>query len=107
MSTLFEFPLSTTLQSYEFAIDLDGTAYRFFFHYNLREGFWYFDLRDENDVAIVSGVKLVEAVSYLKQYSQADIPQGTLVTLDMTGRHLEPNAENIARDLVLFYLGES
>lgn len=49
-------------------IPLNGTVYQIRYYYVQRVDNWFFDLRDEDEVAIVLGIKIVPNYRLLEQY---------------------------------------
>lgn len=114
MATIEKIPTSTlsTDSHYEQRISLDGQDFIFTFQYNQREEKWYFDLADQNEEQIVSGLKIVPGLDFLRCVTDLRKPPGVLVAIDLpaTGQTLQPSFDPKITELGdrvrLYYIGE-
>lgn len=68
--------------AFYFTSPLDGRNYQLSFQYNDREGFWYFDILDEEGTPIRSGLKVVSNFTIARLCQSIDRPPGDLMFLD-------------------------
>ncbi len=63
---------------------LNNEVFRLRFFWNTREEFWYMDIMDQNDVNILTNVKLVINYSLLQQYEAIEtLPKGDFILWDV------------------------
>lgn len=96
-------PTRTDLSIYRERVDLEGLSFIVDFQFNSREGFWYFDLLDVDEVPIKAGVKVVTGAPLLRLISDARRPPGELLATDQTGEDREAGREDLGGDVLLVY----
>jgi hypothetical protein len=94
---------SNVSSKFSYTISLDGINYKFHFHYNYRESFWYMDIADANDNIIRANFKLVTNYSLLTQWRAYSVPVGDLVVLNIFNTSLSLDDTNIGQDYQLIY----
>lgn len=57
------------LPYYEYFTGLEGQSRLLTFSYNETEGAWYLDLKNEDDVVVIEGIKLVPEYPLILDYS--------------------------------------
>jgi hypothetical protein len=94
--------VSTTpnLPWYRQRTTLDGRDYVLTIYWNERNGRWYMDIADQDDVPLAMGVKLVADLPLLRLYRDDRLPQGQLMVVDMAAD------ENLSRDPGICHLGD-
>lgn len=79
---------------------LDGRDYILHFAYNEREDRWYLSLHDEEDIAILRGLKLVANWPLLRHYRfDTRVPPGELMVIDLTGDGAPPGLNELGESL--------
>ena len=73
---------ATTSASIVQETELDGTTYRLAFRWNERDAAWYLEVRDLEDVALASGLKLVEGAILLRHLVDERLPPGDFVVIN-------------------------
>lgn len=82
---------------------LDGVDYLFSFHWNARDGYWYFDMADQDGVPIVSSVKLVVSWDLLRRCVDARRPPGLLFAQDTSGAFVDAGFSDLGERVLLSY----
>ncbi len=75
---------------YQQVTSLDGRDYVLTFALNLRDGRWYFDIADQDAVAIAESIPLVVNWDLLRRVLDPRRPPGKLVCVDPTGADVDP-----------------
>ena len=78
---------------YSQVTELDGADYVFTFALNLRDGRWYFDIADQDELVIAAGIPLVVNWDLLRRVQDARRPPGKLVCIDPTGAGRDPGPD--------------
>ena len=73
------------------------------FRYNLRNGFWYIDFANDNNIAQVRSLKMNLGRDKLQAYKYKQVPQGSFDVVDSTGTHTEPKLESFGSTVMLRY----
>lgn len=84
-------------------IDFDGVDYRLKFHYNSREGFWYFDLLNQDGTQLRSGSKVVSNYPVIRLMMNTPRPEGELWFIDTNYRPADPDFDALNVDSVMTY----
>lgn len=89
---------------------LDGVDYVLTFRYSQREDRWYLSLADNEEVPILSGLKLVANWPLLYSYHyDTRVPPGELFASDLSGDETPPGlnelGEGLRVQLIYFPLG--
>lgn len=109
-------PVSRDLAFYRQTTTLDGRDYILTFRYNAREDRWYIDLADQDDVEIVSGLKLVCAHDLLLRIVDERRPPGRLMVHDGAASDPatsvkidaeDPGFDELGDTVVLLYVPEA
>jgi hypothetical protein len=101
----FVIPVQEGLTFFTFDIEIDGRLYNWEVYWNEREETWYFDLFDEDQIAIITGVKLVINYNLLSSYADARIPAGAIMFLNEND-NVVPTADNLGVDFNIYYFTE-
>ena len=96
-------PVDVERFHYSRRVELDGTFFRFGFHFNDDHRSWYFDLFDDSEVPLVAGLRIKLSSDLLRQYRHLAVPLGRLVCVDVTGEHNEPDEVNFGTSTLLVY----
>ena len=89
------------IYSYDRYYTLDGTTYKFLFHYNQRNDTWYFGIDDQ-----LGGVACLGGVSLLDKYQYLEVPPGELIIEDLQGLDRDPSRTTFGDSVVLTYTEE-
>lgn len=89
--------------AFYFTSPLDGKNYQASFQYNDREGFWYFDLLDDEGTAIRSGIKVVSNYPIIRLCKSTDRPPGDLMFLDTRVEPADAGLEELGEEVVFAY----
>jgi hypothetical protein len=98
-----QIPTRIDLGIYRMTVDLDGVSFVLRFVFNEREGFWYFDLADANDLPIRSGIKVVTGFSLTRLIRDLRRPPGEITVVDTTGQDREAELENLGDEILMNY----
>ena len=77
------------IPSQRFSVTLDGIVYQLIVRWNSRNGFWSMDWFDAENVAILSGMRIVPHYDSLSSFVLAALPPGKLYAVDPTGENSE------------------
>lgn len=102
MATL-QIPTRTDLAIYSISVDLEGETFKLDFQFNEREGFWYFDLMDVDEVLIRAGVKVVTGWSLTRLISDARRPPGEITIIDTADLDREAGIEDLGTEVLMLY----
>ena len=90
MSNPQELPIPANVPLFSERITLDGVEFLFQFDWNDREQRWYLSIRDINETALALGLKIVANVPLLRRFTNAALPQGTLIACDLSNQFGDP-----------------
>ena len=93
-------PTQADVPWYRQRTTLDGRDYVMSLRWNERNGNWYMDLHDQDDVPLAVGVKLVANNPLMRSYIDERLPPGMLMVVDMEG-----NGDVSGRDPGLCHMG--
>lgn len=69
---------------YTIEVELNSEVFRLRFIWNSREQSWYMDILDQDDIEILTGIKLVINYELLLQYEAYDnLPKGEFILWDL------------------------
>lgn len=71
-------PTYPGLPRHTMSVDLGGTVFQLRFTWRERLGAWYLDVRDANEAALVTGVRLSSSWMPIEHYSVESGPAGVL-----------------------------
>ena len=98
-----EIPIESGVPSQTLKVDLEGNTYNFRIIYNSRTGVWTFDLTDEDDVDLVSGVAMVLGASLIGQFN---LGIGALAMVEQGATGLDATADDLGERILLVHLTE-
>ena len=106
--TMFEVPVigGSEWALYTQRTTLDGREYAFKFDWNGRSGCWYVDVSDQDDVAIASGIKVVQGTELLEGVVDDRLWPGKLFLVNLNGLSTDPGLDDFGDSFVLIYLSE-
>lgn len=84
-------------------VTLDGVVYELQFHFNQREGFWYFNILDTNGVRIKSGIKVVVNFPLILRVTNLARPPGEILALDTAVEASDPGQDELGSRVALAY----
>ena len=97
-------PVSNTDALYQQVTTLDGVDFILTFAYNLRDGFWYLDVLDQDGNVIVPNVKIVVNWDLLQRSTDPRKPAGALMAYDTTAQELDPGLDDFGTRVQILYL---
>lgn len=100
----FQVPITSDQVLYQQITTLDGTDYVLTFALNLRDGYWYLDVADQDGVPLASGIKVVVNWDLLRRCIDPRKPPGLLMAFDTTGQGLDPGSKDFGTRVQLLYL---
>ena len=69
---------------YIMEVELNNQVFRLRFLWNTRELYWYMDILNQDDVEILTGIKMVINYVLLNQFQyMADLPKGEFFVMDL------------------------
>ena len=91
---IFQLPIESKTDAYDFQVDLDGVPFYLQFHFNSRAGFWIMDILDGNRDPVLVGVWMQTNVPVTDTWIFENIPQGRFILIDESGADLDPTEES-------------
>lgn len=98
-----EIPIRSDIPAYNFQINLEGIIYTLGFRYNSRLERWVMDVKDVDEVALVTGVPLLYGIPLLDRYKNPALPPGTFILIDETNAERNPTRDGLGEDYKLLY----
>ena len=104
MATLL-IPVDSIDPAYDFQIDLENVTYTLDFEFNERARQWQMSIFDSvgEDLILGSVPVLINTVLLYPYRGIENIPPGSFVAIDETGRAQNPNRANFGSDIKLYY----
>jgi hypothetical protein len=97
-------PLVANLPYYRVATAIEGVTYIFVARWNRRDNAWYFDLLDQRETPVLTGIKLVLG-GYLGRASNHPLlTAGTFAAVDTSGAGREATYTDLGARVELRYL---
>jgi hypothetical protein len=90
--------------NFRFTVELEGSVYEFVFHWNSRDGFWYFDLLDDQGQYIKAGAKAIVNWPVLRLQPTRSGPPGELMFVDTRTTPEDPTREGLGVTSLLTYI---
>ncbi len=85
-------------------LTLDNVRFRLDTYTNRADGFWYMDLFDTDDAAVLLGIRLMTGLDLLFPYRYRAVPAGVLFINDLTGPRQDPTLDSFRdEDVALYY----
>lgn len=69
---------------------LDGIEYLLWFRFNARDGRWYLDITDANEVQLAMGIKIVSNIVFMRRLISTLKPQGIMACIDPGASNTDP-----------------
>ncbi len=98
-----QLPIDASDPNYRVGISLNDTPYLFDVRWNGRDGAWYFDLYDDSEVPIISGVKLVLGAFILTACTDPRKPSGAIIVADLSGQGRDATIDDLGTRVVVLY----
>ena len=104
-------PTFRELPYYRMRVPLTGASRIFDFHWNAREGAWYFDVLADDETVLAAGVKVILGATLATARRAGDLISvgefGAFVVIDTSGEDREPGFDDIGlRTRVLWFSSE-
>jgi hypothetical protein len=101
---IFKIPLTSSVMSYTFTIDLDGKTYGLSFHFNSRSRQWYFDMVSSDGVPLIDGAPVFVNQAVLSRFSNPLLPPGDVLFIDTSGANRDPDDTDLGTRVLMMYL---
>ena len=88
-------PLRTDIPWYTEIVELGGVQYQLEVAWNTRDQRWYISVADADGVNVATGIPVVVDWPLLERFSLTDLPDGTMMAIDLTGNGEEPDKEDL------------
>jgi hypothetical protein len=104
--TIYNIPIRNAAEIglFETTVDLDGSDFQLYFHYNTREDFWYVDILDAGGEPILSGLKCVINWPYMRLCVTQGRPPGELLLIDPRENSEETGLDGLGVSGLLTYI---
>lgn len=96
-------PFQPSIPSYRVGTVLNGEPYIFDVRWNARDAAWYFDLYDQDEVAIVLGVKIALGAGLGVRVKDDRYPAGAIVAIDVTGSGTDATFDDIGKRILVVH----
>jgi hypothetical protein len=103
LSQLQQLPLKPSIPFQKFSTTIDGTTYVFNLRWNTTDAAWYFDLLDQDENPIVSGVKIVLGVALGRRSSDARMPRGAFMASDLMNTGKDAGLDDLGTRVAVYY----
>jgi len=102
-----QIPFTSDEPFYEFSTTLDGERFYFNVRWNDRDGAWYFDLADEEQVVIRHGIKIILGLALGMRTVSNRWPNGHMIAFDTSQQGVDATIDDLGtRVIVVFYTNE-
>lgn len=85
------------------SVTLEGTLYTFVYQYVSYTDSWILDILDDADVALLSGIHLMQGIDLLEGHHHLEVPPGKLVVYDTSNTEVEAGLDDFDERVVLAY----
>lgn len=93
----------STGQGFKFKTSLSGFQFRFIFSFNVRDGFWSFDIFDGKNALIFAGVRVQVGIPALAWLTDPRQPAGRLCFVDTSGQKRDPGQNDLGGRVLIAY----
>lgn len=100
-------PFTNGEKVYRFRVDLEGEFFRFNVKFNQREGFWYFDMLDDEGTRIISGKKIVIGFPLLRWLASRNRPLGEMFAYDTRSGGNEAGTDDLGTLIEVAYFEQA
>lgn len=100
---LQQLPLVPSLAFQTFSTSIAGTTYDFNVYWNTRDAAWYFDMADQLDSQIVSGIKIVLGVSLGRRNTDSRFPPGAFLASNLIDGKTDATLDNLGTGVVVHF----
>lgn len=97
-------PRDGDLANFEFLIELDNVVFRLKFKFNQREDVWYFDIFDELQNPLRTGIKIVVNYPMLTRLRTQTRPAGEFLANDPRTPPRPPTLDELGVTVLLTYI---
>lgn len=98
-----QLPLVGGLAFQSFGTTLLATNYIINLRWNTRDAAWYFDLLDQNESPIVSGIKIVLGVELGRRTTDQRMPKGVFWAADLSGQGVDATFDDLGERVVVYF----
>jgi hypothetical protein len=103
LNTVQQLPLEGGQAFQTFGTTLLSTSYVINLRWNTRDAAWYFDLLDQNESVIVSGIKIVLGVELGRRTTDQRMPKGVFWAGDLSGQGLDATLFDLGTRVVVYF----
>ena len=105
--TIFRVPTFEGTLQYTYTVQFDGETYRMALTWNVRSQSWYLDIGDDNDVEIISGVRVtVDYPLAFRTRDPAAVP-GMFFAVSLSDDNSDPGETDLGQRVRMIYFDES
>lgn len=83
---------------------LSGQDFVLTFQWNSREGAWYLDVADQDEVPIVTSRKITVEFPIVTRCKDPRRPLGILMAIDRSGKQQDPGFDDLGQRVQLIYI---
>lgn len=94
---------SQVLPYYSQRVTLEGSTYNIILKWNERDSVWYMSLLTDENVPLMSGVKVVSDFPLNRREASSDGPPGLFVAYDTSEEGIDAGFEELGERVLLFY----
>jgi len=101
--TIFRVPVFVDTPHYTYTCQWEGVTYRMVINFNRRSQSWYVDIADDNDFAIVQGVRLVNDFPLGRRRQDPRYVPGMFVCLSLDDDNSDAALPDLGRRVRFLY----
>lgn len=97
-------PFDAVSKNYQIRVVLDEVPFRFNVRYNVREGYWYLDLLNDQSEPLRMGLKIANDVPlFARMPSATERPFGDIITVDTTAANNDATRDDLGDRVLATY----
>lgn len=104
LNNVQQLPLEGGQAFQTFGTTLLSTNYIVNLRWNTRDAAWYFDLLDQNEAPIVSGIKILLGVELGRRTTDQRMPKGVFWAADLSGQGLDATFFDLGSRVVVYFI---
>ena len=97
-------PVNRGSPNFAIRVILDEVPFRIDFRVNIRDGFWYFDIKDDQGTQLRSGVKVTSDFPLLVRMVSRPRPSGSMLVIPRNPNVHDADIGNFGTDAPLYYV---
>lgn len=100
---IYRVPVFLDTRYFTYQVQFEGESYRLVFGFNERTQSWYFDIADDNDIAIIQGIRLTNDYPIGGRVRDLRMPAGGFIEISLEDDNSDPLLADLGRRCRLLY----